>query len=255
MNVVWSTTPEHARALESATPEDFAAAVNEALRTEAAQPGPTAARRLLGHRTTTGPFQDPPFVTGWAGAAPKSFPLRLQEATRYVRERVALVGDAAHAVHPLAGQGVNLGMQDAECLVRALEGALAGGFDLGDQAFLEREYQRPRLAANRLMAGALDGLQRLFSVAPDSPVATLRGLGLDVVDASGAVLKHRILKVAMGDLHPLEAPFDGLRQNYTIASTVVESMVENLREQGPVETLNALGAIISGNLPGMGSKR
>jgi 2-polyprenyl-6-methoxyphenol hydroxylase-like FAD-dependent oxidoreductase len=112
-------------------------------------------------------------------AAPAAFPLKLQRVTHFTKPRVALVGDAAHNVHPLAGQGVNLGFRDARMLAEVLIGR-GPQRDCGDHALLRR-YERARgedVAAVQLMT---DGLQKLFS----SNAVLLRGarnLGLKLVD-------------------------------------------------------------------------
>ncbi len=90
-----------------------------------------------------------------------SFPLALQHAERYVEPRFALAGDAAHVVHPLAGQGVNLGFGDAEALVGILAEARAAGRDIGGLRVLQR-YQRARRVAVQDMIAVTDGLYRAY---------------------------------------------------------------------------------------------
>ena len=107
-----------------------------------------------------------------------SFPLKLQYALDYVRPRAVLLGDAAHVVHPLAGQGLNLGLLDCAALAEVLSGT-AGGRFCGEHRALRR-YERWRRSENLLMAAALDGLQRLFA-SPRPAVSRLRVLGLDAV--------------------------------------------------------------------------
>lgn len=114
-----------------------------------------------------------------AGAV-EAYPLRLQVARRFIGERFALVGDAAHTIHPLAGQGLNLGLRDvaalAECLV---EGARLG-LDIGSSTILER-YDRWRRGETLAMAALTDGLNRLFTMeAP--PLRIIRDVGLGLVD-------------------------------------------------------------------------
>ena len=131
-----------------------------------------------------------------AAAGPRgSFPLATQLAGRYALRRLALVGDAAHQVHPLGGQGVNLGMRDAALLTDALAGACANGGDVGSMLSLGK-YADGASAANLPMMAALDGLQKLF--ASDMPVvAWARGAGLAGVNAIGPV-RRRIARYAMG---------------------------------------------------------
>lgn len=108
-----------------------------------------------------------------------SFPLKLQYALEYVRPRAVLLGDAAHVVHPLAGQGLNLGLLDCAVLAEVLGEAGSAGY-FGEHRLLRR-YERRRRSENLLAATALDGLERLFSSA--APVSSaLRGAALHAVD-------------------------------------------------------------------------
>ncbi len=124
-----------------------------------------------------------------------AFPLRLQHALHYVRPRVALVGDAAHAIHPLAGQGVNLGFRDVRALGEALLEAAAPGCDPGDLASLQR-YERARLPDNGAMLLAMDAFKRGFGTAAE-PLRWARNLGLDAADRAGP-LKRAVMRRAMG---------------------------------------------------------
>jgi len=115
-----------------------------------------------------------------ASTARAAFPLRRRLAERYVAPRFALIGDAAHVVHPLAGQGVNLGLRDVEELCAVLIDARNVGSDLAAPHALRR-YERRRRSDNALAAHAFDAIQRVF--ASDSiALAALRGAGLDLVD-------------------------------------------------------------------------
>ncbi|KQZ66638.1 MULTISPECIES: FAD-dependent oxidoreductase [unclassified Lysobacter] len=99
-----------------------------------------------------------------------AFPLRRQLAQKYVSGRVAIAGDAAHVVHPLAGQGVNLGLRDVAALRKVLADAQRRGADLGGTSRLQR-WERERRSENALAAYGFDGLNRLFS--NDAVAATL----------------------------------------------------------------------------------
>jgi 2-polyprenylphenol 6-hydroxylase len=126
--------------------------------------------------------------------ATMSFPLQLQYALEYVRPRAVLLGDAAHVVHPLAGQGLNLGLLDCAALAEVLGQAGAGAY-FGEHQLLRR-YERWRRSENLLAAGALDALERLFSNA--NPLSRgLRAAGLSAV-AGAPFLKRRLAQHALG---------------------------------------------------------
>ncbi|MEO6967101.1 MAG: UbiH/UbiF/VisC/COQ6 family ubiquinone biosynthesis hydroxylase [Rhodanobacteraceae bacterium] len=110
-----------------------------------------------------------------------SFPLRLQLATTYAIDRCVLLGDAAHAVHPLAGQGANLGLRDVAELTRVLGEARATGRDFSAPHVLQR-YARRRRSADTLDALSFDALSRVFAWRA-SPLVALRGIGLRAVNA------------------------------------------------------------------------
>jgi 2-octaprenylphenol hydroxylase len=112
-----------------------------------------------------------------------AFPLRLRLAERYLAPRFTLVGDAAHVVHPLAGQGVNLGLRDAAELVRVLVQARDAKRDFAGMSVL-RQFERRRRSDNALSAHAFDAIQRVFA-SQAMPLAALRGAALTVVDRIG----------------------------------------------------------------------
>ena len=125
-----------------------------------------------------------------------SYPLSAMHAHRYVDTRLALVGDAAHGVHPIAGQGLNLGFRDVACLAELVIGAVRAGGDPGEAALLAR-YQAARRPDNLLMLAATDGLDRLFS--SDSQVLrTARDLGIAAVQRM-APLKRLFMRQAIGE--------------------------------------------------------
>lgn len=131
-----------------------------------------------------------------------SFPIVKSHAQHYVSERLALIGDAAHTVHPLAGQGVNLGMLDAASLAEVLLEADAEGRDLGSRRVLRR-YERWRRGENRMMISILDGFYHAFAPQP-APLRTLRSTVLNVADRAGPV-KNLVMRYAMGTAGDLPA--------------------------------------------------
>lgn len=211
-SIIWSTTPRHARHLESLSPDDFTAALNTALTapcsadtspplppllwplSAAASSASDVLQSLAGrHR----PFRMPPTLTRTVGPR-GSFPLRLSHASDYVKPGVALVGDAAHTTHPLAGQGLNLGLGDAEALGAALERGAAAGCVPGSVTVL-REYEGGQRVRNVAMINGLDIIKRLFSGEEHGVLSLLRRVGLSGVNAAEP-LKSLFIKFAMGKL-------------------------------------------------------
>lgn len=123
------------------------------------------------------------------------FPLQLKHANRYCAERVVLVGNAAHAIHPLAGQGLNLGINDVAELSKLITEAVHAQQDWGDYRLLRR-YERARKGENVAVSAAMDGFKRLFS--NEQPLLkSLRNIGLNLTDHAGPV-KSQIIRQAMG---------------------------------------------------------
>lgn len=169
VSLVWSTTPEMADELVRGDEARFADRVTE------------ASAGVLGRLEAT--------------TARASFPLRLLHARRYAAARVALVGDAAHTVHPLAGQGINLAFLDAAALTDVVADALAAGDDPGELRVLRR-YERWRKAEALPAIALLDGLQRLFSGGEEFKSRLRRG-GLGLVQAARP-LKRALMQRALG---------------------------------------------------------
>jgi len=129
-----------------------------------------------------------------------SYPLGLQYAASYVKGRLALIGDTAHGIHPIAGQGLNLGLRDVAALTEIVVDNVRLGLDPAHPAGLDR-YERWRRADNLLMAGVTDVLNRLFSNNV-APVRLARDLGLDIVNRI-APLKRFFMRHAMGTVGEL----------------------------------------------------
>jgi 2-octaprenyl-6-methoxyphenol hydroxylase len=126
-----------------------------------------------------------------------AYPLSLMQAERYIAQRLALVGEAAHVIHPIAGQGLNVGIRDVAALAEAIIDARRLGLDIGDDSVLER-YQRWRRLDAVLLTGVTDGLNRLFSNTI-APVKLVRDLGLAAVNRMPP-LKRLLMQHAMGTL-------------------------------------------------------
>lgn len=172
-SIVWSATDERAGELLALSPADFGAALT------AASAGVLGAIELTGERA--------------------AFPLRRLAADRYVAPRVALVGDAAHVIHPLAGQGVNQGLEDAAVLAAQLA-QRPSRESVGALAALRR-YERERRAGNALVGGLVDGLDRLFTGAgPVGSWAAREGMAL--VAHSGLARRLLVRQAAAGRSWP-----------------------------------------------------
>jgi 2-octaprenylphenol hydroxylase len=124
-----------------------------------------------------------------------SFPLWQRHATDYVQDNIALIGDAAHSIHPLAGQGVNMGFADVEALSQVISSALVKGEDIACHQTLSR-YQRARKGQNMTMMAAMEGFKRLFG-SEDPGLKWLRNSGLKLTDKLPGV-KKQLMRQAMG---------------------------------------------------------
>jgi 2-octaprenylphenol hydroxylase len=169
VSLVWTTTPALAEELTACGDEEFAARVT------------AASGGILGSLACSAPRA--------------SFPLRLLHAKQYAATRVALVGDAAHTAHPLAGQGINLAFLDVAALVDVASDALAAGDDPGERRALRR-YERWRKSEALPAIALLDGIQRLFQGDGEFQ-SRLRRSGLELVQAARPV-KRIFMQRALG---------------------------------------------------------
>lgn len=175
-SIVWSTQPQHAKQLTDMNDADFCHALGEAF------------AYTLGRIESTGPRA--------------SYPLRFFVANDYVKPRLALVGDAAHTIHPLAGQGVNLGLADVASLAEVLMDAVTQGKDIGAMSVLRR-YERWRKADSMSLFVAMDSLKRLFG-SEHPGIRWIRNFGLSLTNQI-TPLKNHLVRSAMGlNENPLE---------------------------------------------------
>ncbi|MBL8629556.1 MAG: UbiH/UbiF/VisC/COQ6 family ubiquinone biosynthesis hydroxylase, partial [Rhodospirillaceae bacterium] len=136
-----------------------------------------------------------------------SYPLGLQFASTYVKGRLALIGDTAHGIHPIAGQGLNLGLRDVGALIEVVVDAVRLGLDPAHASVLD-QYERWRRADNLLMAGVTDVLNRLFSN-NIAPIRMARDLGLGLVNRIPP-LKKIFMRHAMGNVGDLPKLLRGI---------------------------------------------
>ena len=164
-----------------------------ALGTTFGLPGASAALRM-GASVEQPPFVHPPLAESCEARA--SFPLQFAQASMFTAPRVALIGDAAHTVHPMAGQGLNLGIADATTLVEVLGAAADIGADIGAVDVLQK-YDEKRRVTNALAGIGIDGLGRMF--ATDAlGFGAARGVGLAALHAATPV-KAALASIAAGD--------------------------------------------------------
>lgn len=169
VSIVWSTSPAHASELQSLDEEAFCQVLAQ------------ASEFKLGRIT--------------AADARHCFPLRQRHAKEYVRDGFAVIGDAAHTIHPLAGQGVNLGLLDAAALAETLRNAVAEEECWHSQRILKR-FERERQMNNLQMSAAMEGFKRLFN-SKQPALRLARNIGMSLMDKLGPVKNH-IVQQAMG---------------------------------------------------------
>jgi 2-octaprenylphenol hydroxylase len=176
-SIVWSTTPEQALRLQRLSELEFNAALT------------VASARCLGELQKLDALQ--------------IFPLQMRHAKHYVKQRVALIGDAAHTIHPLAGQGVNLGLLDAAKLAEVVAAAAEKNRDIGALDTLRR-YERARKGHNLLMIGLMEVFKRSCST-QQSFIVNARTTGFNLVNKSN-LLKNFFMRQASGLANARSAP-------------------------------------------------
>lgn len=210
-SVVWSCTADMAKELTELSPEEFVARLNDAYSAPPMSPVPPefpgipvlsdlvkgvhhAANTIMSAAALTEPFVAPPKAVDVVGHR-FAFPLKLKHATKYIKPGLALVGDSAHTIHPLAGQGLNLGLGDVNALSNLLIEGVKSGENLSSEYFLQ-QYEDERMKANITMQLAMDGFKRMFGPTPDA-VSVARNVGMGTLNAVEP-LKNQIMKYAMG---------------------------------------------------------
>ena len=168
-SIVWSNTPEEVRRLEAMNDASFCEELTRIF------------EQCLGQVISTSPRL--------------SYPLKIQETEHYIKSGIALIGDAAHTIHPLAGQGANLGMADVQCLAKVIIEAKQKHRSISAYHTLRR-YERERRFHNRLMMGGVDGIKYLFA-ARNPIIQKTRQFGLGVIN-NVVCLKNIIARYAMG---------------------------------------------------------
>ncbi|WP_261842567.1 FAD-dependent monooxygenase [Aliamphritea ceti] len=168
-SIVWSTSPDHAAELMTLDDDAFCRALEHAI------------EGRLGNVTAAQPRM--------------SVPLRQRHASRYVQAGFAAIGDAAHTIHPLAGQGVNLGLLDAAVLAEVILDAQAAG-EMWQSEYVLHRYQRQRQGENLKMAASMEGFKRLFATDAAVP-RLLRNVGMSLMNKT-PMIKNHVVQQAMG---------------------------------------------------------
>jgi len=168
-SIVWSQEPERAKSLMALSDADFVKILTGEVEASLGRVESVSSRFCI--------------------------PLRQRHAKSYTKPGIALLGDAAHVIHPLAGQGVNLGFKDVQAFSEILHLADQGDLSVNHEVLL-KQYQRNRQSDNLLMMGGMEGFKRLFSQS-DPVIRLVRNIGLNWVDKQSFV-KNQIAKHAMG---------------------------------------------------------
>ncbi|KAJ7115878.1 ubiquinone biosynthesis hydrox [Mycena epipterygia] len=191
----------------------------------------------------------PPLVTSLQPGTVASFPLRFNHTDSYLGEgqgsRTVLVGDAAHTVHPLAGQGLNLGLADVECLSRCIQDALIQGGDVGSRTAL-LPYARERYFENHKIMSVMDKLHKLYATSFE-PVVWARSVGLEVVNefdsVKAALMMEASGKNGMGEVSVWDFTAKGV-ENFaaaTDAARIVRTGISGLLGAGVQSIVKRVG--------------
>ncbi|XP_070167133.1 ubiquinone biosynthesis monooxygenase COQ6, mitochondrial [Polyergus mexicanus] len=201
-SLVWSVTTERAKELLKVSEEEFIDSINEALwrvypKNGIVESGMHALRQLLANLSlqTGVSRQLQPSVAAIVEGSRAAFPLGFGHAASYVQQGTVLVGDAAHRIHPLAGQGVNLGFGDVTVLTQILAEATVNGCHLNNMQYL-RQYEMLRQRHNVPTMLVIDALHRLYR-GTAAPVVLARSLGLQLTNAIPQI-KKMIMEQAAG---------------------------------------------------------
>ncbi|XP_071690587.1 uncharacterized protein [Rutidosis leptorrhynchoides] len=200
-NIVWTMSPKDASNHKIMNEDDFIIAVNHALdlgygpRPKSGGDAFSSFFRPDVTSSVNEGFEPPPKVMKLASDR-MAFPLSLMHANQYASKRVVLIGDAAHTVHPLAGQGVNMGYGDVSSLSNVIADGVAVGSDIGEVTML-RKYEVERKTANIAMMAVLDGFQKAYSV-DFGPLNILRAAAFNGANVF-APLKRNIISYASGE--------------------------------------------------------
>lgn len=203
-NIVWTMNPKESSDYKSMNEDDFVKALNHAL-DYGFGPHPESSSLasvdmlswVRGKMTISENerFEVPPKVVKLASER-MAFPLSLKHANDYASKRKVLIGDAAHTVHPLAGQGVNLGFGDAHALSKVIAEGIAVGMDIGEVSLLKK-YEADRKPANIAMMAVLDAFQKAYSV-DFGPINFLRAFAFQGAHYISP-LKKSIISFASGE--------------------------------------------------------
>ncbi|KAG7731472.1 hypothetical protein KL948_003102 [Ogataea haglerorum] len=210
-SLVWSTTPEYSDILLGLDDDAFLAMVNAAVKLPVeeleflyrmAHDDPeslvgeiTWRLNVFNGKLSPQEMEKYPLEVDTIVAKSRAkFPLKMSHADTYVEDRVALVGDAAHTTHPLAGQGLNMGQADVKSLVAVLEKSMERGLDIGSKLALE-PYFSERYPANHVLLGVMDKLHKIYST-DVAPIVMARSFGVNVLNNVPFVKDYVVSKMS-----------------------------------------------------------